>query len=247
MHRLFLVLLLLLTIRLVNAQPQHEYVDLGLPSGTLWATSNIGAENNEGLGYYFSWGGTERITPSLFDEILNRSKKKLLKRKKVYGVTTEFNKIYKFYTDGYCRKITKYCSLLEYGNEGYTDSLSTLESIDDAASKLWGNDWCIPTSEQWRELAEQCTWKLVWRGEWYGYKVVGPNKQSMFLPKSGYRSDFDVMYVPDEGCYWSSSLNTEYPCTAFSIYFDSEKIDFDCLTFRDYGLTIRPVRRENVE
>ena len=34
----------------------HAYVDLGLPSGTLWATTNIGAEEPEGYGNYYSWG-----------------------------------------------------------------------------------------------------------------------------------------------------------------------------------------------
>lgn len=58
------ILLLLLTFLLVNidsvtAQQKHEYVDLGLPSGTLWATCNVGAENPEDAGDYFAWGETE--------------------------------------------------------------------------------------------------------------------------------------------------------------------------------------------
>ena len=38
----------------------HEYVDLGLPSGTLWATCNIGANKPEEYGDYFAWGETEQ-------------------------------------------------------------------------------------------------------------------------------------------------------------------------------------------
>jgi hypothetical protein len=34
----------------------YDYVDLGLPSGNLWATCNIGAENPEDAGLYFAWG-----------------------------------------------------------------------------------------------------------------------------------------------------------------------------------------------
>lgn len=34
----------------------HEYVDLGLPSGNLWATTNIGASTPEAYGYCFAWG-----------------------------------------------------------------------------------------------------------------------------------------------------------------------------------------------
>ncbi len=37
----------------------HDYVDLGLPSGTLWATCNVGASRPEGYGDYFAWGETE--------------------------------------------------------------------------------------------------------------------------------------------------------------------------------------------
>lgn len=37
----------------------HDYVDLGLPSGTLWATYNVGATKPEQYGYYFAWGETE--------------------------------------------------------------------------------------------------------------------------------------------------------------------------------------------
>lgn len=36
----------------------HEYIDLGLPSGTLWATMNIGASSPEDCGDYFAWGET---------------------------------------------------------------------------------------------------------------------------------------------------------------------------------------------
>lgn len=37
----------------------HEWVDLGLPSGTLWATCNVGASKPEEYGSYFAWGETE--------------------------------------------------------------------------------------------------------------------------------------------------------------------------------------------
>lgn len=37
----------------------HDYIDLGLPSGTLWATMNIGASSVTDPGFYFAWGETE--------------------------------------------------------------------------------------------------------------------------------------------------------------------------------------------
>lgn len=36
----------------------HEYVDLGLPSGLLWATCNVGATKPEKYGNYYAWGET---------------------------------------------------------------------------------------------------------------------------------------------------------------------------------------------
>ena len=43
--------------RTKKAQPKA--IDLGLPSGTLWADRNVGASSQEGVGLYFSWGNTE--------------------------------------------------------------------------------------------------------------------------------------------------------------------------------------------
>ena len=59
MRKHFLLTIFLLSIlgtMTANAQP--EYVDLGLPSGTLWATTNIGATSPEDYGDYFAWGET---------------------------------------------------------------------------------------------------------------------------------------------------------------------------------------------
>ncbi len=82
----------------------HDYVDLGLPSGLLWATCNIGASSPEGYGNYYSWGET--------------------KTKSTYNY-----KNYKYYNydKGY---YTKYCTNSEYG---IVDNKTTLEATDDAA------------------------------------------------------------------------------------------------------------------
>lgn len=39
--------------------PEPEWVDLGLPSGLLWAKANIGSNVAWGFGKYFSWGNTD--------------------------------------------------------------------------------------------------------------------------------------------------------------------------------------------
>lgn len=78
----------------------HEYVDLGLPSGTLWATCNVGANRPEEVGDYFAWG--ETATKDIYDW-----------------------KHYKFgilCTNVY--KLTKYCNNPTCGYNGYVDNLS---------------------------------------------------------------------------------------------------------------------------
>lgn len=44
----------------------HDYVDLGLPSGTMWATCNIGAKKPSDYGNYYAWG--EVVTKAIYSE-----------------------------------------------------------------------------------------------------------------------------------------------------------------------------------
>lgn len=68
-NRRFLSILLLTIIGLSNISAQnrgnangHEWIDLGLPSGTKWATCNVGATTPEDYGKYFAWGETTTKT-----------------------------------------------------------------------------------------------------------------------------------------------------------------------------------------
>ena len=103
---------------------EHGYVDLGLPSGLLWATCNEGADSPEEYGGYFAWGETET--------------------KDTYSWNN--------YAHGAENALTKYCTLSSHGNNGFTDNLTTLDSGDDAATVLWGADWRIPTKAEWRSF-----------------------------------------------------------------------------------------------
>ena len=101
-----------------NTYNGHEYVDLGLPSGTLWATCNVGADTPEGYGDYFAWGET---TP-----------------KTTYNWNT-----YKYCNGGEgLNTLTKYCSDSNFGYNGFTDNLTVLQLMDDdAATVNWGSGW----------------------------------------------------------------------------------------------------------
>jgi hypothetical protein len=200
----------------------HEWVDLGLPSGTLWATCNVGASSPEDAGDYFAWGETSP-TP-----------------KPKYDWST-----YK-YANGAYDKLTKYCNKSSYGNNGYTDSRTTLEKSDDAAYKNWGEGWCMPTQAQFQELKEKCTWTWTTRNGKNGYEVKGPNNKSIFLPAAGYKgSDGKPSDVGSRGYFWSSSLYTVYPGFARRLYFYSSDIGLGRWEYRYVGQSVRPVRCKN--
>lgn len=131
-----------------------EYaVDLGLPTGTLWADRNIGAECPEDQGNYFAWGET---TP-----------------KNTYDWST-----YKW-CNGTKDSQTKYCTTSRYGT---VDNLTILEPEDDAATANWGDRWRMPTSLEFEELLTYCTWEWTTQNNVIGYKVAGRNGNSIFLP-----------------------------------------------------------------
>lgn len=92
-------------------------------------------------------------------------------------------------------------------------------TYDQAISKFGDK---LPTKEQLEELKNSCQW--TWTGN--GYKVVGPNGQSIVLPAAGYRScDGDVDYVGSDGLYWSSTPNgSDY---AWRLYFNAGKVGMD--------------------
>lgn len=140
----------------------YAYVDLGLPSGTKWATMNVGASKPEDYGDHFAWGETEP--------------------KEYYEWST-----YKW-CDGTYNSLTKYNV---YSSYGIVDDKTQLELLDDAANVNWGANWCLPTDEEWTELREQCVWKWrTWNGV-KGYIVTGNNSKSIFLPAAGYKDGYD--------------------------------------------------------
>ena len=110
----------------VTVVEPHEYVDLGLPSGTLWATCNIGANTPTQRGDLFAWGET---TPKDSYTWSNYA-----------------------YCNGSSNTLTKYCLDSNYGLDGFTDVWGELLSEDDAATVNWGSRWEIPTKEQFEEL-----------------------------------------------------------------------------------------------
>lgn len=86
--------------------------------------------------------------------------------------------------------------------------ISTLESQDDVATVLWGEDWRMPTREEFQELIDNCTWEWTRLKGQNGYKVTGKNGNSIFLPAGGLKVDTRLLYYDDGVYYWTSSCNS---------------------------------------
>lgn len=195
----------------------HEFVDLGLPSGMLWATCNVGADTPEDCGDYFAWGDT--ITKEMYDW-------------KSYQYAT--------WVDGRY-ELTKYCTDSSCGYNGFVDSLIVLEPVDDVVLANWGTGWRMPTAEEWDELYQNttCVWTI--QNDVCGRLLSASNGNSIFLPATGFRLDGELICT-GLGVYWSSSLQYGCQVAAWSFHFDDVNCHV-CGTYeRSRGQCVRAVR-----
>lgn len=109
----------------------------------------------------------------------------------------------------------------------------------DGALEKYGKN--MPTQRQFVELEKYCSWE--WVGDKYdgGYKVTGPNGNSIFLPAAGYRNCRGAMeYVGSYGFYWSSISSDNN--RAWYLIFDWGSKDVSNINARCYGYTLRLVQ-----
>gem|GEM_PF-2096088 len=199
-----------------------DWVDLGLPSGTIWATRNVGASTPEDYGDYFAWGETEP--------------------KDYYDLAT-----YKWYKEGYYDAnnswhyggMTKYCTYAPDGYDGFTDGKTELDPSDDAATANWGSGARMPSLEQIQELRAYCSWQWTQRNGVYGWQGIGPNGNTIFLPAAGCRWGESLDDAGSIGYYWSRTLCYSYNAYYMSVYSGDVYSNYPN---RTYGLTVRAVR-----
>lgn len=143
-----------------------------------WATMNVGANSPEDHGEEYAWG---ELTTKLTYTWENYK----------FGNANEYSLIKYNYSFGY----------------GIVDNKITLESEDDVASVNWGGTWRMPTYEELYELVKKCTWESKTQNGVKGYKVIGRNGNSIFIPIETIVNQYSVTY-------WSSSIykpNVSYP------------------------------------
>lgn len=197
----------------------HEYVDLGLPSGTLWATMNVGASTPEECGDYFSWGET---TPREGED--------------PYWTNYQWS-VNKWNT------MTKYCTNSSQGYNGFVDGKTELDPEDDVATVNWGSKWQMPSKAQMEELRTKCTWQWTTSNGVKGYLVKSKsNGASLFMPVTDYYSNGQIYNAGYLGYYWTRTLHETTSYKAYYLFFYSSS-NLECTYGERYsGFAVRAVR-----
>ena len=126
-----------------------------------------------------------------------------------------------------------------------TDTKTTLDPADDAASVNWGGSWRMPTHAEQQELVDNCTWEWVTsynNVSVMGYVVTGSNGNSIFLPVAGYYIDGVLLSAGSYGNYWSSSLREGDNNKAWRMNFYSSSHGSNYTDDRLFGYSVRAVR-----
>jgi hypothetical protein len=194
----------------------HEYVDLGLPSGTLWATMNVGATSAVDYGYYFCWGETTPRTTTY----------KVSDYKLYEGESLDLNN--DFDIDILVEGIKKYSE---------KDKKTVLEYEDDAARANWGGDWRMPTLKELEELVMNCIIDNIQKNgkEYYRFTSI-KNNQSIILPMSGAYFCDSQDGIGEEGLYWSSEIYDDSELNGYLSYVFSSSMQMGEGTPEEYIL-----------
>ncbi|MBO4588026.1 MAG: hypothetical protein J5711_03885 [Bacteroidales bacterium] len=198
------------------------WVNLGLPSGTLWYSCNVGATRPEEYGDYFAWGETKPKPDYSWSNYK-------------YGRASD--------------SLTKYCNSESLGLNGYSDTLTVLEPGDDASTAALGRNARTPTYDEWMEMMEYSTMEWTTLNGVNGFQFTSnTNGKTLFFPAAGGYVTNDwhqgLSGAGEGGAYWSSFLTpimcqigliemTNFNDTA---YWNGGKTD------RFNGLSVRAVR-----
>ena len=202
-----------------------EYVDLGLPNGTLWAKCNIGATTETEYGALFQWGDTSGVSGSLVGKYSGEN---------YTWSTAPFNNRSSDYDETYFNSVKDTVCPNGILAKGY-----------DAASQIMGGDWRMPTKADFQELIDNTTNEWTQMSSVNGWKFTSKTGTSkyIFIPAAGSCSNGSVSNVGSYGSVWSSSLYTSNPRNAWNLTFDSGNCGMRNYGYRYYGWSVRGVRK----
>ena len=149
------------------------------------------------------------------------------------------------YGDYYAWGETKTKLNYTYGNSRTFEVISSMSDISgnpqyDAAAANWGTGWRMPTKDEFEELEDKCDWHWDYQSGHNGFKITGPNGNSIFIPLTGFRGGILRKYVDKAAAYWSST-----PSSAIG-YVNAMMIRTDWFHYVGMlpcavGLSVRPV------
>lgn len=220
--------------RVTWVQETHEYVDLGLPSGTMWATCNVGATEPTEPGDLFGWGET---SPHYTSITLKPAVNIVWKRAMQWGYSKET------YWNATSSDNVHEWSVLPYDKE-----TNLLKPEYDAAQVNWGGEWRMPTHEEAQELLDKCQWTYFADYEGAGIagylvtsKIEGYTDRSIFLPISGYINGTTYSnlacdyYLANYEPIWNDFRKCH------SLALDHNRCHIDKWMYRHNGEPVRPV------
>ncbi|MBQ9556038.1 MAG: TIR domain-containing protein [Muribaculaceae bacterium] len=111
----------------------------------------------------------------------------------------------------------------------------------DASTNFLGEKWSIPTEKQFQELIDKCQWSWKQNNGHYGFDVVGPNGNKIFLPACGWICSTQIDYQNKFGYYWTAERSTSNPQLARSLRFSEKEKAYMANGYLYYGRGIRPV------
>lgn len=190
----------------------HKFIDLGLPSGILWAETNIGAETEADEGNFFAWGETDMTQKASFGW-------------DSYKFGTSASDLTKYNsTDG--KTVLDQEDDAAYVNWGSSCRMPTMEEFEELRN---------PDNCTW----SWATWKTSSGSSIKGYRITSTtNGNVIFLPAAGYYLKDKFLCQGTNGYYWTNTLKTvNY---AYYFYLDNNSHDLDNF-YRYYGRNIRPV------
>ena len=117
----------------------------------------------------------------------------------------------------------------------------------DAVKVAWGGDWVMPTYYDLDELYERCKWEATTKSGVKGYKVTGPNGNSIFLPLTGYYNGSELQYAGQYARYWAGTVRTLSKKNEWGISYNlniNPENNVLLGTQRHWGAVIRPVKKK---
>lgn len=217
-----------LAIKVNHIENGHEYVDLGLPSGTLWATCNVGANKPWECGDYFAWG--ETTTKEDYDWSNYKHG--------TYEYNGEYSKLTKYKPNS--KTTLDLRDDAAYANCGDKWCIPTREHMDELCNECY---WVWTDNYNGSNVKGYIVYRAKSSSD-KGKKIYKDRTPSssytlsdthIFLPTAVYPND-----IGEGGGYWSSSLCKGMPSCAWYVDFCAYGVQSGrgC---RYKGYTIRPV------